>query len=218
VQFHEFGHGLHHMLTRVDEPAVAGIHGVEWDAVELPSQFLENFGWQWEGLQLLTQHVERGEPLPRQLFDRMIAAKNFNSGLHLVRQLEFGLFDLRLHSDFDPDRADADALQALAREVRQNVAVVFPPPEHRGAHSFTHIFSGGYAAGYYSYLWAEVLSSDCFAAFEEQADVLDPAQGRRFLETVLAVGGSRPAMDSFIAFRGRPPSIDPLLRHNGISS
>jgi oligopeptidase A len=215
---HEFGHGLHHMLTRVDEPAVAGIHGVEWDAVELPSQFLENFAWQWEGLQLLTEHIESGERLPRALFDRMIAAKNFNSGMHLVRQLEFGLFDLRLHSDFDPDRADAAALQALAREVRQEVAVIIPPPEHRGAHSFTHIFSGGYAAGYYSYLWAEVLSSDCFAAFEEQADVLDPAQGLRFLDTVLAVGGSRPAMDSFIAFRGRPPSIDPLLRHNGISS
>jgi len=213
---HEFGHGLHHMLTRVDEPAVAGIHGVEWDAVELPSQFLENFGWQWDGLQLLTAHAERGEALPRALFDRMIAAKNFNSGMHLVRQLEFGLFDLRLHSDFDARACDGAALQALAREVRQDVAVVIPPAEHRGAHSFTHIFSGGYAAGYYSYLWAEVLSSDCFAAFEEQADVLDPVQGLRFLDTILAVGGSRPAMDSFIAFRGRAPSIDALLRHTGI--
>jgi oligopeptidase A len=213
---HEFGHGLHHMLTRVDEPPVAGIHGVEWDAVELPSQFQENFGWQWEALQMLTEHVERGEKLPRPLFDRIIAARNFHSGMHLVRQIEFGLFDLRLHSDFDPGPADAAALQALAREVRSEVAVVFPPAEHRGANSFTHIFSGGYAAGYYSYLWAEVLSSDCFAAFEELPDVIDPAQGERFLETILSVGGSRPAMESFIAFRGRPPSIDALLRHNGI--
>ena len=215
---HEFGHGLHHMLTRVDEPPVAGIHGVEWDAVELPSQFLENFGWQWETLQMFTEHADRGEKLPRALFDRMIAAKNFHSGMFLVRQLEFGLFDLRLHSDFDPDRADAAALQALAREVRSEVAVIFPPPEHRGAHSFTHIFSGGYAAGYYSYLWAEVLSSDCFGAFEEQPEVIDAAQGQRFLDAILSVGGSRPAMDSFIAFRGRPPSIDALLRHNGIQA
>jgi oligopeptidase A len=215
---HEFGHGLHHLLTRIDEPPVAGIHGVEWDAVELPSQFLENFGWQWEALQMLTEHVEGGHKLPRALFDRMIAAKNFHSGMFLVRQLEFGLFDLRLHSDFDPAQADAGALQALAREVRSEVAVIFPPPEHRGAHSFTHIFSGGYAAGYYSYLWAEVLSSDCFGAFEEQPEVINVAQGQRFLETILSVGGSRPAMDSFVAFRGRPPSIDALLRHNGIEA
>jgi oligopeptidase A len=215
---HEFGHGLHHMLTRVDEPPVAGIHGVEWDAVELPSQFLENFGWQWQALQMLTEHVERHEKLPASMFDRIIAARNFQSGMHLVRQLEFGLFDLRLHSEFDPHQGDAVALQALAHDVRSQVAVVFPPPEHRGANSFTHIFSGGYAAGYYSYLWAEVLSSDCFAAFEELGDVMDPAQGQRFLETILAVGGSRPAMESFIAFRGREPSIEALLRHNGISS
>ena len=215
---HEFGHGLHHMLTRVDEPAVAGIHGVEWDAVELPSQFLENFGWQWQALQELTGHADTGEKLPRPLFERIIAARNFHGGMHLVRQLEFGLFDLRLHSEFDPDRADGPALQALAQQVRSEVAVIFPPPEHRGANSFTHIFSGGYAAGYYSYLWAEVLSSDCFAAFEELADVVDPQQGARFLDEILAVGGSRPAMESFVAFRGRPPSIDPLLRHNGIGS
>jgi oligopeptidase A len=213
---HEFGHGLHHMLTQVDEPQVAGIHGVEWDAVELPSQFLENFGWEWQALQLLTEHVQQREPLPRPLFDRIIAARNFQSGMHLVRQLEFGLFDLKLHSEFDPERGDATALQALAHEVRCEVAVVFPPAEHRGANSFTHIFSGGYAAGYYSYLWAEVLSSDCFAAFEELSDVMDPAQGQRFLDTILSVGGSRPAMDSFIAFRGRAPSIEALLRHNGI--
>jgi oligopeptidase A len=215
---HEFGHGLHHMLTRVDEPPVAGIHGVEWDAVELPSQFLENFGWQWQALQMLTEHVERNEKLPAPLFDRLIAARNFQSGMHLVRQLEFGLFDLRLHSEFDPERGDAAALQSLANEVRSEVAVVFPPPDHRGANSFTHIFSGGYAAGYYSYLWAEVLSSDCFAAFEELGDVVDPDQGKRFLDTILAVGGSRPAMESFVAFRGREPSIEPLLRHNGIAS
>jgi len=214
---HEFGHGLHHMLTRVDEPPVAGIHGVEWDAVELPSQFMENFGWQWQALQMLTEHAETGAQLPRALFDRIVAARNFQSGMHLARQLEFGLFDLRLHSHFDPERADAAALQALAREVRSEVAVVFPPAEHRGANSFTHIFSGGYAAGYYSYLWAEVLSSDCFAAFEELGDVMDPAQGKRFLETILSVGGSRPAMESFIAFRGRAPSIEALLRHNGIT-
>ena len=215
---HEFGHGLHHMLTRVDEPPVAGIHGVEWDAVELPSQFLENFGWQWQALQMLTEHVERNEKLPAPLYDRLIAARNFQSGMHLVRQIEFGLFDLRLHSEFDPERGDAAALQALANEVRSEVAVVFPPPEHRGANSFTHIFSGGYAAGYYSYLWAELLSSDCFAAFEELGDVFDPDQGKRFLDTILAVGGSRPAMESFVAFRGREPSIEPLLRHNGIAS
>ena len=215
---HEFGHGLHHMLTRVDEAPVAGIHGVEWDAVELPSQFLENFAWQWQALQMLTEHVETGERLPQALFDRIIAAKNFHSAMHMARQLEFGLFDLRLHSDFEARGADGAALQALAREVRSEVAVVFPPPEHRGANSFTHIFSGGYAAGYYSYLWAEVLSSDCFAAFEDLPDVLDPAQGRRFLDTILSVGGSRPAMQSFIAFRGRPPSIEALLRHNGIET
>jgi oligopeptidase A len=213
---HEFGHGLHHMLTRVDEPAVAGIHGVEWDAVELPSQFLENFGWQRQALQQLTEHVDSGQQLPQALFERMLAARNFHSGMRLVRQLEFALFDLKLHSTFDPQRADGASLEALARDVRSEVAVIFPPPEHRGANSFTHIFSGGYAAGYYSYLWAEVLSSDCFAAFEELANVVDPQQGARFLDEILSVGGSRPAMQSFIAFRGRPPSIEPLLRHNGI--
>ncbi len=213
---HEFGHGLHHMLTRVDEPPVAGIHGVEWDAVELPSQFLENFGWEWQALQMLTEHIQRRETLPRPLFDRIIAARNFQSGMHLVRQLEFALFDLRLHSEFDPVRGDAAALAALGNEVRSEVAVVFPPAEHRGANSFTHIFSGGYAAGYYSYLWAEVLSADCFAAFEESGDVMAPAQGMRFLDTILAVGGSRPAMESFVEFRGRGPSIEALLRHNGI--
>jgi oligopeptidase A len=165
---------------------------------------------------MLTEHVQQREQLPRPLFDRIIAARNFQSGMHLVRQLEFSLFDLRLHSEFDPDRSTAATLQALADEVRSEVAVVLPPPEHRGANSFTHIFSGGYAAGYYSYLWAEVLSSDCFSAFEEQGDVMDPALGQRFLDTILSVGGSRPAMESFVAFRGRAPSIEALLRHNGI--
>jgi oligopeptidase A len=213
--FHEFGHGLHHMLTRVDELSVSGIGGVEWDAVELPSQFMENFAWEWEVLQLLTGHVETGAKLPRALFDKMVAAKNFQCGMQFVRQLEFGLTDLRLHTDFEP--TDAAALQRLVAEVRQEVSVVIPPPFNRMAHSFSHIFAGGYAAGYYSYKWAEVLSADAYAAFEGGATVLDPATGRRFLDEVLAVGGSRPALESFVAFRGRKPSIDALLRHSGLT-
>ncbi len=219
--FHEFGHGLHHMLTRVDELAVSGIHGVEWDAVELPSQFMENFCWEWECLQRMTEHVETGQPLPRALFDKMIAAKNFQSGMQMVRQLEFGLFDMRLHAEFDPTHATPRDLLQLADEVRREVAVVFPPDFFRGAWSFTHIFAGGYAAGYYSYKWAEVLSADSYAAFEENAashGVLDPRIGRRFLDEILAVGGSRPAMESFVAFRGRKPLIDALLRHNGLTA
>ncbi|MFN7779780.1 MAG: M3 family metallopeptidase [Betaproteobacteria bacterium] len=212
--FHEFGHGLHHMLTRVDELSVSGISGVEWDDVELPSQFMENFAWEWEVLQLLTAHVETGAKLPRELFDKMVAAKNFQSGMQFVRQLEFGLTDLRLHSDFEP--TDAAALQRLVAEVRQEVAVVIPPAFNRMTHSFSHIFAGGYAAGYYSYKWAEVLSADAYAAFEGGTTVLDPAAGRRFLDEVLAVGGSRPAMESFVAFRGRKPTMDALLRHNGM--
>ena len=215
--FHEFGHGLHHMLTRVDELGVSGLHGVEWDAVELPSQFMENFAWDWEVLQLLTAHEKDGRPLPRDLYDKMIAAKNFQSGYWMVRQLEFGLFDMRLHTDFDPFGATGAALQRLADEVRGEVSVVKQPEYLRSAHSFTHIFSGGYAAGYYSYKWAEVLSADCFAAFEEAGRALDPAIGRRFLDEILAVGGSRPAMESFVAFRGRRPKIDALLRHSGIA-
>jgi oligopeptidase A len=214
--FHEFGHGLHHMLTRVDELSVSGISGVEWDAVELPSQFLENFAWEWEVLQLLTAHVDSGAKLPRTLYDKMIAAKNFQSGMQTVRQLEFGLTDLRLHSDFDAAHADAGALQTLIDQVRREVAVVMPPAFNRMAHSFSHIFAGGYAAGYYSYKWAEVLSADAYAAFEEADTVLDVATGRRFLDEVLAVGGSRPALESFVAFRGRKPTIDALLRHNGM--
>lgn len=210
--FHEFGHGLHHMLTRVGELGVAGIRGVEWDAVELPSQFMENFAWEWEVLQSLTAHVESGERLPRELFDKMIAARNFQSGMQMVRQLEFALLDMLLHADFDPA---SRAVQELVAEVRREVAVIFPPDYNRFVNSFSHIFGGGYAAGYYSYKWAEVLSADAYAMFEENG-VFDPATGRRFLDEILAVGGSRPAMESFIAFRGRKPEIDALLRHSGM--
>jgi oligopeptidase A len=212
--FHEVGHGLHHLLTRVDEPAVAGLHGVEWDAVELPSQFMENFAWEWEVLQLLTAHVDTGEPLPRELFDRMIAARNFQSGYWTVRQLEFALFDLLLHST--PPPAAAEDILALLAAVRREVSVVPQPEYNRFPHAFSHIFAGGYAAGYYSYKWAEVLSADAFAAFEEEG-VLNPATGHRFHDEILAVGGSRPAMESFIAFRGRKPTIDALLRHHGMT-
>ncbi len=213
--FHEFGHGLHHMLTQVDEPAVAGIHGVEWDAVELPSQFMENFAWEWEVLQLLTAHAETGETLPRALYDRMIAARNFQSGYYTMRQLEFALFDMRLHAEPAPE--DATALLRLLEEVRREVAVLMPPEYNRFPHSFSHIFAGSYAAGYYSYKWAEVLSADAFSAFEQEG-VLNPVVGRRFRDEVLAVGGSRPAMQSFVAFRGRKPTIDALLRHHGMVS
>ncbi|PWB44397.1 MAG: oligopeptidase A [Rhodocyclales bacterium] len=215
--FHETGHGLHHLLTRVDELGVAGINGVEWDAVELPSQFMENFCWEWEVLTEMTAHVDTGEPLPRALFDRMTAAKNFQSGMQIVRQLEFSLFDLLLHSDFEP--VGQKSVLDLIEEVRQEVAVVFPPPWHRFPNSFSHIFAGGYAAGYYSYKWAEVLSADAFAAFEEErinGSVLNPVTGARFRDEILAVGGSRPALASFKAFRGRAPSVDALLRHSGM--
>ena len=214
--FHECGHGLHHLLTRVDEPAVSGIHGVEWDAVELPSQFMENFCWEWDVLRDMSAHSTTGEALPRALFERMIAAKNFQSGMQTVRQLEFALFDLMLHSDAD-GKSD---VMALIRRVRDEVAVIHPPEWHRFPHSFSHIFAGGYAAGYYSYKWAEVLSADAFAAFEEAAErsgsVLDRATGERFWSEILAVGGSRPAIESFRAFRGRDPEPDALLRHSGM--
>ena len=215
--FHETGHGLHHLLTRVEELGVSGINGVEWDAVELPSQFMENFCWEWEVLTGMTAHVDSGEPLPRALFDRMTAAKNFQGGMQIARQLEFSLFDLLLHSDFEP--AGQKSVLELVEEVRQEVAVVFPPPWHRFPNSFSHIFAGGYAAGYYSYKWAEVLSADAFAAFEEEranGSVLNPATGRRFRDEILAVGGSRPALESFKAFRGRAPSVEALLRHSGM--
>ena len=213
--FHEFGHGLHHLLTRVEELGVAGINGVEWDAVELPSQFMENFCWEWDALVPLTHHVDTGAPLPRALFDKMLAAKNFQSGMQMVRQIEFSLFDLHLHFDFDP-QGDVTA-QALLDDVRRQVAVLVPPAFNRFPQSFTHIFAGGYAAGYYSYKWAEVLSADAFSLFEERG-VFDAETGQRFRDEILAVGGSRPALESFVAFRGRPPSIDALLRHNGMTA
>lgn len=221
--FHEFGHGLHHLLTQVEERDVAGISGVEWDAVELPSQFMENFCWEWEVLRHLSAHVDTGAALPRELFDKMLAAKNFQSGLQTLRQVEFALFDLLLHSGGAPKNADgSDDYMALLAQVRAEVAVLEPPPYHRMPHSFSHVFAGGYAAGYYSYKWAEVLSADAYAAFEEAAtsphgSVLDRATGRRLRQTILEVGGSRPALESFKAFRGREPRIDALLRHQGMA-
>jgi len=216
--FHETGHGLHHLLTQVDELPVSGIDGVEWDAVELPSQFMENFCWEWDVLSGMTAHAETGEPLPRNLFDKMIAAKNFQSGMQTLRQIEFALFDLLLHSEFDPQ--GERTVQQLLAEVRAEVAVLFPPEWNRFPQSFSHIFGGGYAAGYYSYKWAEVLSADAYSAFEEagkrHGSTLDAATGERFWREILAVGGSRPAMESFKAFRGREPSVDALLRHNGM--
>ena len=216
--FHEFGHGLHHLLTQVNERDVSGISGVEWDAVELPSQFLENFCWEWDALQRMTAHVDTGEPLPRELFDKMLAAKNFQSGLQTLRQIEFALYDMLLHSGAAP----AGDFMALLQQVRDEVSLLQPPAYSRTPHTFSHIFSGGYAAGYYSYKWAEVLSADAYAAFEEAArhtgTTLDVDTGRRFRKEVLEVGGGRPAMASFVAFRGREPNIDALLRHQGMAS
>ena len=214
--FHEAGHGLHHMLTRINEHDVSGINGVEWDAVELPSQFMENFCWEWHVLQNMTAHVDTGEPLPRALFERMLAAKNFQSGMQTLRQVEFALFDMLLHSQETPP---ADVMPLL-RQVREEVAVLPTPAYNRMANTFSHIFAGGYAAGYYSYKWAEVLSADAYAAFEETAAAdgsPDPSTARRYREEVLEVGGSRPAMESFKAFRGREPSVDALLRHQGMT-
>ncbi|MEO8020305.1 M3 family metallopeptidase [Polaromonas sp.] len=227
--FHEFGHGLHHMLTQVNERDVSGISGVEWDAVELPSQFMENFCWEWDVLKHMTAHVDTGEPLPRALFDKMLAAKNFQSGMQTLRQIEFSLFDMLLHTQWQP----GGNVMALLTEVRKEYAVITPPPYSRTAHTFSHIFSGGYAAGYYSYKWAEVLSADAYAAFEESAQSATPAgintdagalpstvtveTGRKYRQAILEAGGSRPAMESFKAFRGREPSIDALLRHQGMA-
>ena len=214
--FHEFGHGLQHMLTQVNEHDVSGINGVEWDAVELPSQFMENFVWEWDVLRHMTAHADTGEPLPRALFEKMLAGKNFQSGLATLRQVEFSLFDMLLHSEHDP----ADDFMPLLKKVRQEVAVLQAPEFSRTAHTFSHIFAGGYAAGYYSYKWAEVLSADAYAAFEEAAGAggePDAATGRRYREAILESGGSRPAMESFKAFRGRAPTIDALLRHQGMS-
>jgi oligopeptidase A len=218
--FHEFGHGLHHMLTRVDELSVSGITGVEWDAVELPSQFMENFCWEWDVLQHMTAHADTGAPLPRALFDKMIAAKNFQSGLQTLRQVEFALFDMRLHYDHDPH--GARTARDVLNEVRQQVAVMIPPEFNRFQNAFSHIFAGGYAAGYYSYKWAEVLSADAYGAFEEASaagdDILSVKTGQRFQSEILAMGGERPALESFKAFRGREPTIDALLRHSGMAA
>ena len=214
--FHEFGHGLHHMLTQVNERDVSGIGGVEWDAVELPSQFMENFCWEWDVLKHMTAHVDTGEPLPRALFDKMIAAKNYQSGMQTLRQIEFSLFDMLLHTEHDP----AQDIMPLLDQVRREVAVLQPPAFSRTAHTFSHIFAGGYAAGYYSYKWAEVLSADAYAAFEETAgsDGLPSIEtGRRYRQAILEAGGSRPAMESFKAFRGREPSLEALLRHQGMA-
>ncbi|HEY0268082.1 MAG TPA: M3 family metallopeptidase [Methyloradius sp.] len=213
TMFHEFGHGLHHLLTKIDDYGVSGIKGVEWDAVELPSQFMENFCWEWEVLRHMTKHIDTGAQLPRELFDKMVAAKNFQAGMQTMRQIEFSLFDIRLHGEFDPNGPET-ALD-LIEQVRDEVAVVRPPKWNRFPNNFSHIFAGGYAAGYYSYKWAEVLSADAYSLFEENG-VLSQETGQRFWSEILAQGGSRPALDSFIAFRGREPSIDALLRHNGM--
>jgi oligopeptidase A len=207
--FHEFGHGLHHLLTRVEDLGVSGINGVEWDAVELPSQFMENFCWEWDVLRAMTRHVDTGHPLPKELFEKMLAAKNFQSGMQMLRQIEFAEFDMRLHSE-----KPASALELL-EEVRERVAVLRPPAYNRFPNSFSHIFAGGYAAGYYSYKWAEVLSADAYSFFEENG-VLDEKVGARFRDEILAVGGSRPAAESFRAFRGRAPRVDALLKHSGM--
>ena len=215
--FHECGHGLHHLLTQVNERDVSGISGVEWDAVELPSQFMENFCWEWPVIASMTAHVETGEPLPRALFDRMLAAKHFQSGLQTLRQVEFALFDMMIHTHAEAASAD---VMALYHAVRDEVAVLPTTAYNRMPHAFSHVFAGGYAAGYYSYKWAEVLSADAYAAFEEtqgEASQHSPDTGRRFRQTILEVGGSKPAMENFVAFRGRTPSMEALLRHNGMS-
>jgi oligopeptidase A len=244
--FHEFGHGLHHMLTRIDTLGVSGIAGVEWDAVELPSQFMENWAWEWEIVESMSEHVATGESLPRHLFDKMVRARNFQAGLQTLRQIEFALFDMELHSGQLTDapavpgsergseagsgptkvgtrpaeagpgaEPEDDPIQRVLDQVRDRVAVIRPPAFNRFQNSFSHIFAGGYAAGYYSYKWAEVLSADCFAAFEEEG-LFNPKTGARFLQEILSVGGSRPAIESFRAFRGREPQLEALLRHNGM--
>ncbi|MDH4407188.1 MAG: M3 family metallopeptidase [Candidatus Methylopumilus sp.] len=212
--FHEFGHGLHHMLTKVDEYSISGIKGVEWDAVELPSQFMENFCWEWDVVKHMTEHVDNKSPLPEALFKKMIEAKNFQSGMQTLRQIEFSLFDIRLHTQYN-DQNKINSLKLL-ETIRDEIAVVRPPAWNRFPNSFSHIFAGGYAAGYYSYKWAEVLASDAFSLFEEEG-ILSSNAGQKFQEEVLSKGGSRPAMESFVAFRGRAPSVDALLRHSGMA-
>lgn len=213
--FHEFGHGIHHMLTRIDVAGVAGINGVAWDAVELPSQFLENWCWESEALAFISGHHETGEPLPADLLEKMLTARNFQAAMQMLRQLEFALFDFRLHQEFDP--ANPDQIPALLSEVRSQVAVMTPPAFNRFQHSFSHIFAGGYAAGYYSYKWAEVLSADAFSRFEEEG-IFNPATGQSFLKNILEKGGSKEPMELFRAFRGREPKVDALLRHSGIAA
>ncbi|MES9969319.1 MAG: oligopeptidase A [Candidatus Thiodiazotropha sp.] len=212
--FHEFGHGLHHLLTTVDYPAVAGINGVAWDAVELPSQFMENWCWEKEALDLISGHIDSGDPIPDELYQRMYDARNFQSAMQMVRQLEFALFDFRIHREYDPQRGGR--IYEILEQVRRQVAVITPPAWNRFAHGFSHIFAGGYAAGYYSYKWAEVLSADAFSLFEEQG-IFNPETGEAFLQEILQQGGSRDAMELFVSFRGREPEIEPLLRHSGIA-
>jgi len=212
--FHEFGHGLHHLLTKIEDLGVSGINGVEWDAVELPSQFMENFCWEWDVVRHMTSHVDSGASLPRALFDKMLAAKNFQSGMQTMRQVEFALFDMHLHYDFDSFDPGQTPL-ALLQDIRNQVAVMQPPAYNRFPNNFSHIFAGGYGAGYYSYKWAEVLSADAYSLFEENG-VLSTEVGHRFWSEILGQGGSRPALESFVAFRGREPTIDALLRHSGM--
>ena len=221
TMFHECGHGLHHMLTEIDALGVSGINGVEWDAVELPSQFMENFCWEWEVLKQMTAHSQTGEPLPKDLFEKMIRAKNFQNGLATLRQLVFSTMDWRLHSEFVANQAQASDILALSRRVNDEIHVTPQPDISRWINTFSHIFAGGYAAGYYSYKWAEVLSADAYAAFEETAQstgsVVNSVTGNKYRQEILAVGGSRSAAESFKAFRGREPEIDALLRHGGLS-
>jgi oligopeptidase A len=213
--FHEFGHGLQHMLTQIDHLSVSGINGVEWDAVELPSQFMENWCWEKQALELISGHYETGEKLPEDLFQKMLAAKNFQAGMLMVRQLEFSLFDFRIHQQYNPNKGGQ--IYKTLNQIREQVAVIHPPEFNRFAHSFSHIFAGGYAAGYYSYKWAEVLSSDAYSLFEEKG-IFDQTTGKSFLHHILEKGGSQDAMQLFVAFRGRKPNIDALLRHNGIAA
>ncbi|HSP01807.1 MAG TPA: M3 family metallopeptidase, partial [Thioalkalivibrio sp.] len=212
--FHEFGHGLHHMLTRVDYPDIAGINGVEWDAVELPSQFMENWCWEREAMDLFSGHYQTGEAMPQALFDKLISTRHFQAAMQMVRQLEFSLFDMRIHGEYDPSQGGR--IQKILDEVRAEVSVVVPPVFNRFQHGFSHVFAGGYAAGYYSYKWAEVLSADAFARFEEEG-LFSPEVGRSFLQNVLEKGGSKPAIELFKAFRGRAPNIEALLRHSGLA-
>ncbi len=213
--FHEFGHGLHHMLTQVDAGAVAGINGVAWDAVELPSQFLENWCYESEALAFISGHYETHEPLPKELLDKLLAAKNYQSAMQMIRQLEFSLFDFHIHADYDPSKGSE--IQAILNQVREQVSVIQAPSFNRFQHSFSHIFAGGYSAGYYSYKWAEVLSADAFSKFEEEG-IFNPQTGREFLTHILEKGGSEEPAVLFERFRGRAPNVDALLRHSGIAA